>query len=102
MVDAGLITIVSFIAPFKAERRLARDLMSEDFLEVFIDVPLEVAESRDPKGLYKKARLGEIKDFTGISSPYEKPDSSDIHINTNKSSISESVELLFKQLNSKI
>lgn len=84
MIDAGLITIVSFIAPFKAERQLARDLMLNDFLEVFIDVPLEVAESRDPKGLYKKARSGNIKNFTGIDSPYESPENPDIHIKSNE------------------
>jgi bifunctional enzyme CysN/CysC len=101
MVDAGLITIVSFIAPFKAERRLARDLMSEDFLEVFIDVPLEVAESRDPKGLYKKARSGNIKNFTGIDSPYEKPENPDIHINADKLSPEDASEKIIEFLTHK-
>ena len=102
-VETGHIVITAFISPFKENRIQAKKIISEnDFLEVYIDSTLETCEHRDVKGLYKKARLGEIKDFTGISSPYEKPDSSDIHINTNKSSIPESVELLFKQLNSKI
>ena len=102
-VETGHIVITAFISPFKENRIQAKKIISEnDFLEVYIDSTLETCEHRDVKGLYKKARLGEVKDFTGISSPYEKPDSADIHINTNKSSISESVELLFKQLNSKI
>jgi len=102
-VDTGHIVITAFISPFKENRIQAKKIISEnDFLEVYIDSTLETCEHRDVKGLYKKARLGEIKNFTGISSPYEKPDSADIHINTNKASISESVELLFKQLNSKI
>ena len=102
-VETGHIVITAFISPFKENRIQAKKIISEnDFLEVYIDSTLETCEHRDVKGLYKKARLGEIKDFTGISSPYEKPDSADIHINTNNSSIPESVELLFKQLNSKI
>ena len=102
-VENGHIVITAFISPFKENRIQAKKIISEnDFLEVYIDSTLETCENRDVKGLYKKARLGEIKEFTGISSPYEKPDSADIHINTNKSSIPESVELLFKQLNSKI
>ena len=102
-VETGHIVITAFISPFKENRIQAKKIISEnDFLEVYIDSTLETCEHRDVKGLYKKARLGEIKDFTGISSPYEKPDSADIHINTNKSSIPKSVELLFKQLNSKI
>jgi bifunctional enzyme CysN/CysC len=74
MVDAGLIVIVSFISPFRSERRMARDLFPEgEFVEVFVDTPLEICEARDAKGLYRKARQGEIKNFTGISSPYEVP-----------------------------
>jgi len=98
MLDAGLITIVSFIAPFKAERRLARDLMGEDFLEVFIDVPIEVAEARDPKGLYKKARKGDLKNFTGIDSPYEKPENPDIHIKSDKISAEVAADLIIETL----
>ncbi|QTL05335.1 sulfate adenylyltransferase subunit CysN [Aquabacter sp. L1I39] len=81
MADAGLIVVVSFISPFRSERQMARDLMPDgQFLEVFVDAPLAVVEQRDPKGLYKKARRGEIANFTGISSPYEPPENPDIHI----------------------
>jgi bifunctional enzyme CysN/CysC len=83
MVDAGLIVLVSFISPFRSERRLARDLMqSGEFFEVFVDTPLEEAEKRDPKGLYKKARRGELQNFTGIDSPYEAPENPEIHLRT--------------------
>ena len=98
MLDAGLITIVSFIAPFKAERDLAKDLMGDDILEVFIDVPIDVAESRDPKGLYKKARSGDLKNFTGIDSPYEKPKNPDIHIESDKISAEDAAEIIVKKL----
>ena len=81
MVDAGLIVIVSFISPFRSERRMARDLFPEgEFVEVFIDTPLEVCEARDVKGLYQKARQGQIKNFTGISSPYEVPEGAEIRV----------------------
>jgi len=81
MVDAGLITLVSFISPFRSERQMARGLLEEDeFLEVFVDTPLEMCEARDIKGLYKKARAGEIKNFTGISSDYERPENAEIII----------------------
>ncbi|PVB60828.1 sulfate adenylyltransferase subunit CysN [Labrenzia sp. 011] len=79
--DAGLITLVSFISPFRSERRLARDLMGEgEFIEVFVDTPIEECRKRDPKGLYAKADRGEIKNFTGIDSPYEAPENPEIHI----------------------
>ncbi|MCK0508133.1 sulfate adenylyltransferase subunit CysN [Aromatoleum anaerobium] len=85
MVDAGLIIITAFISPFRAERQMARSLVAEgEFIEVFIDTPLAVAEERDPKGLYKKVRRGELKNFTGIDSPYEVPTNPDIHIETTK------------------
>ncbi len=81
MADAGLIVIVSFISPFKAERDMARRLMPEgEFIEIFVDTPLDVAESRDVKGLYKKARAGQLKHFTGVDSPYEAPENPEIHI----------------------
>ena len=81
MVDAGLIVLVSFISPFRSERRLARDLMQPgEFLEVFVDTPIDVCEQRDPKGLYKKARAGELKGFTGIDDPYEAPDSPELRL----------------------
>ncbi|MFD5830585.1 adenylyl-sulfate kinase [Lentzea sp. NPDC060358] len=83
MVDAGLIVLVSFISPFRAERALARDLVEEDeFCEVFVDTPLEVAERRDPKGLYRKARRGELPNFTGIDSPYEPPERPELRLDT--------------------
>jgi bifunctional enzyme CysN/CysC len=83
MVDAGLIVLVSFISPFRAERRMARELMGEgEFIEVFVDTPLAEAEKRDVKGLYAKARRGELKNFTGIDSPYEAPENPEIRVNT--------------------
>jgi bifunctional enzyme CysN/CysC len=83
MADSGLIVLVSFISPFRSERQMARELLPEGaFLEVFIDTPLAVAEQRDVKGLYKKARRGEIKHFTGIDSPYEAPEAPELHIDT--------------------
>jgi bifunctional enzyme CysN/CysC len=82
-VDAGLIVLVSFISPFRSERAMARELVgSDEFLEVFVDAPLEVAEARDVKGLYKKARAGEIQHFTGIDSPYEPPLAPDLYLDT--------------------
>lgn len=83
MIDAGLITLVSFISPFRAERQVARNMMADgEFVEIFIDTPLEVAEERDVKGLYKKARAGEIKNFTGIDSPYEPPRNPELRVGT--------------------
>src|SRR5690606_37505460 len=83
MVDAGLIVLVSFISPFRAERRMAREMFAEgEFLEVFVDTPLAVAEARDVKGLYAKARAGEIRNFTGIDSPYEKPEAAELVLDT--------------------
>jgi bifunctional enzyme CysN/CysC len=99
MADAGLIVLVSFISPFRSERRMARELLPDgEFLEVFVDAPLAVVESRDPKGLYKKARRGEIKYFTGISSPYEPPENPELHIDTTKISPEEAAELIVAQL----
>jgi len=83
MVEAGLITLVSLISPFRSERQLARDLMDDgEFVEIFVDAPLEVCEERDPKGLYKKARAGDLTNFTGIDSPYEPPESPELRLNT--------------------
>ena len=80
MVDAGIVVLCCFISPFKAEREMARALFEDgEFIEIFVDTPLDVAESRDPKGLYKKARTGEIPNFTGISSPYEAPQNPELH-----------------------
>ena len=88
MVDAGLIVLTAFISPFRAERRMARGLVEEgEFVEVFVDTPLEVAEQRDVKGLYKKARRGELKNFTGIDSPYEAPEEPEIRLDTTRLSL---------------
>jgi bifunctional enzyme CysN/CysC len=93
MVDAGLIVLVSFISPFRAERRLARDLMGPgEFVEVHVDTPLAVAEARDVKGLYKKARSGELKNFTGIDSPYEAPEAAEIVVDTTTMTAEEAAE----------
>lgn len=80
--NKGFIVIASFISPYREHRDWGRDRL-DNFIEVFIDAPLEVCESRDPKGMYKKARIGEIKVFTGVSDPYEEPDNPDIHLKTN-------------------
>jgi len=83
MADAGLIVLTAFISPFRAEREMVRKMLPEgEFVEVFIDTPLAEAEKRDPKGLYAKARSGEIKNFTGIDSPYEAPDDAELVIDT--------------------
>jgi bifunctional enzyme CysN/CysC len=83
LVDAGLIVIVAFISPYRAERQLARGLFDADeFIEVFVDTPLEECERRDVKGLYAKARRGELKNFTGIDSDYEPPEAPEIHLKT--------------------
>jgi bifunctional enzyme CysN/CysC len=99
MVDAGLIVLVSFISPFRAERRMARELFAQDeFLEVFVDTPLEVAERRDVKGLYAKARAGEIRNFTGIDSPYERPEAPDVVLDTIASSPEKLTDMLVGRL----
>ena len=88
--DAGLITITAFISPYKEDRNAARTLMGEgEFIEIFLDTPLSVCEERDPKGLFKKARAGQIKEFTGISAPYEAPDNPEIRIDTSSLTIRE-------------
>jgi len=85
MVDAGLIVLTAFISPFRSERKLARDMVGAgEFVEIFVDTSLAVVEARDPKGLYKKARRGELKNFTGIDSPYEAPDAPELHLETEK------------------
>jgi bifunctional enzyme CysN/CysC len=99
MADAGLIVLVSFISPFRAERRTARGLMGEgEFYEVFVDVPLEVAETRDPKGLYKKARRGELKNFTGVDSPYEVPEAPEVKIDTTRMTPERAAEAILERL----
>ncbi|HEX3244213.1 MAG TPA: adenylyl-sulfate kinase, partial [Chloroflexota bacterium] len=99
MVDAGLIVLTAFISPFRAERQLARELVQEgEFIEVFVDAPLAVAEERDPKGLYQKARRGELANFTGIDSPYEAPESPEMRIDTTRLSADEAADLIIHRL----
>ena len=99
MVDAGLIVLVAFISPFQSEREMAKGLFEPgEFLEVFVDAPLEVAEGRDVKGLYAKARRGEIADFTGINSPYEAPEAPDLHIDSVRLSPEEAADLVVDAL----
>ena len=100
-VDTGVITLSSFVSPYRADRDIVRDLHVEagmDFIEVFVDVPLDVAESRDPKGLYKKARAGEIKNFTGIDDPYEAPNDAEVVLNSHEMSLEQEVETLLSLL----
>ncbi|ESP91933.1 MULTISPECIES: adenylyl-sulfate kinase [Pseudoalteromonas] len=102
MVDAGLVVLTAFISPFQAERDMVRNLVGEgEFVEVFLDTPLEVCEQRDPKGLYKKARAGEIKNFTGIDSDYQPPVAPEIRLNTGENSLEQSVQQLIDYLKDK-
>jgi len=99
MVDAGLIVLVSFISPFRAERRMARDLFSgQEFVEVFVDTPLDVCERRDPKGLYAKARRGELRNFTGIDSEYEPPEFCELQLQTTELSPEDCVARILDHL----
>jgi bifunctional enzyme CysN/CysC len=99
MVDAGLIVLTAFISPYRAERRMARQLFREgEFVEVFMDTPLEVAEQRDPKGLYKKARRGELKNFTGIDAPYEAPEAAEFTISTAEMTPEEAADALIEAM----
>jgi len=99
MVDAGLIVLVSFISPFRSERRLGRELMDDgEFLEVFVDTPLSEAEKRDPKGLYRKAREGKIRNFTGIDSPYEPPEHAELRIDTTALTAEQAAEAVIGML----
>lgn len=105
--DSSTIALTSFISPYRADRQIARDLHAQasqggddalPFIEVFVDIPLEEAEKRDPKGLYKKARAGEIKDFTGVSAPYEAPEAPEIAIRTDQLSVEDSVRKIVEYL----
>ena len=99
MVDAGLIVISAFISPFRSERDATRAIFSKDeFFEVFIDAPLEVVEQRDTKGLYKRARAGDVKHFTGISSPYEAPQKPEIHLHTDLDGVEQSVDHIIQTI----
>lgn len=99
MVDAGLVVICAFISPYKRDRQMVRSIFDHGkFMEVYLETPLAVCEERDPKGLYKKARAGVIKQFTGISDPYEIPENPEVVIDTSKLSVSESVKKLLNTL----
>jgi len=107
--DSSTIALTSFISPYRADRQIARELhtakpggsdYSIPFIEVFVDIPVEVAEQRDPKGLYKKARAGEIPNFTGISAPYEAPENAEIHIRTDQLTVEECVAKITEYLQS--
>ena len=105
MADAGLISITAFISPYLADRRRAREVALEggvDFIEVFVDAPLATCEQRDTKGLYKKARAGEIKDFTGISAPYEAPKNAEITIHTDRESREESAAKVIEHIRARL
>jgi adenylylsulfate kinase len=98
-VDAGIVTITAFISPYRDDRNAAREVIGEgEFFEVFCDTPLEVCEERDPKGLYKKARAGEIKGFTGIDDPYEAPDKPELVVDTSKVSPQEAAVMMCEML----
>ena len=102
-LDAGVVLLSAFISPFKADREQVKSIVgAENYIEVFVDTPLEICEQRDVKGLYKKARAGEVKNFTGISSPYEKPANPDIVIATDKMSVEQSIDVLMKSITPKI
>ena len=101
MADAGAVVITAFISPYRMDRRRAREIALEgntEFIEVFVDAPLDVCETRDPKNLYKKARAGEIRDFTGIDAPYEAPEDAEIVVHTDRQSVDESVATILEQL----
>ena len=101
MAEAGLVVLTAFISPFRSERDMARSMFNDgEFLEIFLEVPLEVAEERDPKGLYKKARRGELPNFTGIDSPYEAPETAELSLRTDQLSLDECVEQVLGLLNS--
>ncbi|MCH2595043.1 MAG: adenylyl-sulfate kinase [Pirellulales bacterium] len=99
LCDSGLITLTAFVSPYRADRDAVRENLADgDFLEIFVDASLETCESRDPKGLYKKARAGEISDFTGISSPYEAPENSELVLDANTASPEELAEQVVQKL----
>ena len=98
-VDSGQVVLTAFISPFQADRKIVRDLLEDkEFIEVYVKCPIETCEERDPKGLYEKARQGIIKDFTGISSPYEEPEHPEIVVESHVNSIEESVERVIQYL----
>jgi adenylylsulfate kinase len=103
LLDSGIVVLSAFISPFKADRSQVRDIVgATNYIEIFVDTPLEVCEQRDVKGLYKKARAGEIKNFTGIDSPYERPDHADVTIPTHQMGIDDSLTLLLNYIRPRI
>lgn len=103
MIDAGLVTLACFVSPYRKDRANVRNIVGYDnFVEVFVDTPIEECERRDVKGLYAKARRGEIKDFTGVNAPYEAPQNPDIRIETTKVSVDDAVNLILKTIAEKL
>ena len=98
MNDAGLMVLTSFISPFRQDRRNAKDIIGDRFVEVYVNTPLEECERRDVKGLYKEARVGKIANFTGISSPYEVPENPDVMVDTSAHTVEECVDIILKEL----
>ena len=94
MNDAGLIVITAFISPLRADRQMAKDIIGDDFKEVYVSTSIDICESRDPKGLYAKARAGQVKHFTGISAPYEAPEAPDLMIDTSQGLLEDHINLL--------
>jgi adenylylsulfate kinase len=103
MLDAGIVVLSAFISPFKVDREQVKQIVGEEnYIEVFVDTPLEICEQRDVKGLYKRARAGEVKNFTGIDSPYERPEKPDVTIPTHQMSVDESLILLLNLIEPRI
>jgi len=105
MADAGVVVIVAFISPYRDDRQRARQIAHDggfDFIEIFVDTPLEVCEQRDPKGLYRKARAGEIKDFTGVTAPYEPPLEAEIAVHPDRQTVDESIAQLIAAVRARL
>ncbi len=100
--DAGIVVLAAFVSPFKNDRKIVKELMGDQFYEIFVDAPVEVCEQRDVKGLYKKARAGEISNFTGISSPFEAPEHPDLHIYTAEETLEESTAKVIQYISQKL
>jgi len=98
LVDAGAIVLTAFISPYRSDRAQVRELLGGDFVEVWVDAAIDVCEARDPKGLYKKARAGEIPEFTGVSSPYEAPEDAELRLDTGSQSLQESVAVAYDMM----
>jgi adenylylsulfate kinase len=102
-IDAGIVVLAAFVSPYKKDRKNIQKIVGrQNFIEVYVNTSIEACEKRDVKGLYRKARLGEIKDFTGISAPYEAPESPDIEINTEQLTVEHSVEKIVELINKKL